>query len=269
MNTFACLDGKVAIVTGAATGIGAACAKELALAGASVMISDTDLGGCEKVSKELNAKGYTTSFSKQDVSSEDDWQRVTSETVDKYGSFDVLVNNAGIYTGGLLENNTLEAVRRVHQINVDSVFLGMKYAVAMMQPGGKSGNGGSIINLSSVAGIIGVPGHSAYGSTKGAVRSYSKHAAVELARLGHGIRVNSIHPGLIDTQMGSKVFDDFVDIGLAPDLDEAKQAVLQMIPMAKFGQAQDVANMVRFLASEEASYCTGAEFVIDGGMTAC
>lgn len=268
MSDFASLKGKVALVTGSATGIGAACARELACAGAKLMITDIDLAGSKKLSEELNSEGNTTFFSQLEVSDERAWQRVISETVMKCGGLDVLVNNAGIYTGGLLVDNPLEAVRRVHQINIDSVFLGMKYAAAAMQPSGSAGNGGSIINLSSVAGLIGVPGHSAYGSTKGAVKSYSKHAAVEFAKLGYGVRVNSVHPGLIDTNMGAKVFDDFVDIGLAPNLDDAEQAVLQMIPMAKFGQVQDVANMVRFLASDEAQYCTGAEFVVDGGMTA-
>ena len=232
------------------------------------MITDIDLAGCEKLSEELNSEGHTTFFSQLEVSDERAWQRVVLETVIKCSGLDVLVNNAGIYTGGVLVDNTLEAVREVHKVNVDSVFLGMKHTAAAMKPGGSAGNGGSIVNLSSVAGIIGVPGHSAYGSTKGAVRSYSRHAAVEFAGLGYGIRVNSVHPGLINTQMGAKVFDDFVDIGLAPHLEEAKQAVLQMIPMAKFGLVQDVANMVRFLASDEAQYCTGAEFVVDGGMTA-
>ena len=138
-----------------------------------------------------------------------------------------------------------------------------------MKPGGSAGKGGSIINLSSVAGLIGVPGHTAYGASKGAVRLYSKHAAVEFARLGYGIRVNSIHPGLIDTAMGRLVFDDFVATGLAPDLAAAEAAVLQMIPMALLGKVEDIAHMTRFLASDESGYCTGAEFVVDGGMTAC
>ncbi|MEE4146995.1 MAG: SDR family oxidoreductase [Halieaceae bacterium] len=268
MDNFASLKGKAALVTGAAGGIGAACARELAAAGASVMLSDINVADCERLSRSLNASGATTFFSAQDVTSEEDWARVVDATLANCGGLDVLVNNAGIYVGGTLDSNTLANVRRVNQINVESVFLGMKYAALAMKPGGAAGKGGSIINLSSVAGLIGVPGHTAYGASKGAVRLYTKHAAVEFARLGYGIRVNSIHPGLIDTDMGRLVFDDFVEVGLAPDLAAAEAAVLEMIPMAALGTAEDVARMTRFLASAESGYCTGAEFVVDGGMTA-
>jgi NAD(P)-dependent dehydrogenase (short-subunit alcohol dehydrogenase family) len=232
------------------------------------MLTDVNVEGCEKLSKALNTDGAATFFGAQDVTSEEAWQQTVANTVDRCGSLDILVNNAGIYTGGKLVDNTLEAVRRVHQTNVESVFLGMKYAAEVMQPGGRVGSGGSIINLSSVAGLIGVPGHTAYGSTKGAVRLYTKHAAVEFARLGYGIRVNSIHPGLIDTDMGRLVFKDFVEIGLAEDVAEGEAVALEMIPMAALGSVEDIARMTRFLASSESSYCTGAEFVVDGGMTA-
>lgn len=268
MDNFASLRGKTALVTGAAAGIGAACAKELVAAGASVMLTDINVSACEQLSRSLNAAGATTFSSAQDVTSEDDWSRVVDETLAQCAGFDVLVNNAGIYVGGTLDSNSLAAVRRVNQTNVESVFLGMKYAALAMKPGGAAGKGGSIINLSSVAGLIGVPGHTAYGASKGAVRLYTKHAAVEFARLGYGIRVNSIHPGLIDTDMGKLVFHDFVEVGLAPDLAAAEAAVLEMIPMAALGTPEDVARMTRFLASAESAYCTGAEFVVDGGMTA-
>lgn len=268
MGDFASLSGKVALVTGAATGIGAACARELSRAGATVMLTDINEAGCEKLAEELNAGGGRAFFAAQDVTVEQVWPQTIEQTVKQCGGLDILINNAGMYTGGKLVDNTLESVRRVHQVNVESVFLGMKYAAKAMQPGGLAGKGGSIVNMSSVAGLIGVPGHTAYGSTKGAVRLYTKHAAVEFARLGYGIRVNSIHPGLIDTDMGKLVFKDFVEIGLAPDLEAAEAAILQMIPLATLGAAQDIARMARFLASSESSYCTGAEFVVDGGMTA-
>jgi 3alpha(or 20beta)-hydroxysteroid dehydrogenase len=268
MGDFADLSGKVALVTGAATGIGAACARELSAAGATVMLTDVNVDGCQQLSNALNAKGAKTFFGAQDVTVEQEWKQTVEHTVDQCGGLDILVNNAGTYIGGKLVENTLEAVRKVHQVNVESIFLGMKHAAAAMQPGGSAGNGGSIINMSSVAGLIGVPGHTAYGSTKGAVRLYTKHAAVEFAKLEYGIRVNSIHPGLIDTDMGRLVFKDFVDIGVAADLVEAEEAILQTIPMAALGTPDDIARMTRFLASSESSYCTGAEFVVDGGMTA-
>jgi len=268
MSNFADLSGKVALVTGAGAGIGAACARELCAAGATVMLTDINLAGCEQLAGTLNAEGGKAFCGAQDVTVEETWPQTIDQTIDRCGGFDILVNNAGMYTGGKLEDNTLEAVRRVHQVNVESVFLGMKYAAVAMQPGGRAGRGGAIINMSSVAGLIGVPGHTAYGSTKGAVRLYTKHAAVEFARLGYGIRVNSIHPGLIDTDMGRMVFKDLVDIGVAADLEEAEAAIQQMIPLATLGAVEDIARMTRFLASSESSYCTGAEFVVDGGMTA-
>lgn len=268
MDHFASLEGKVALITGAAAGIGAACARELAVAGATVMFTDVNLQGCRQLSVELQQQGMTAFCARHDVASEEDWQRVINETLNQCGGLDVLVNNAGVYLGGTLVSNSLESVRRVHQVNVDSIFLGMKYAALAMKPGGAAGNGGSIINLSSVAGIIGLPGHTAYGSTKGAVRLYTKHAAVEFARFGYGIRVNSVHPGLIETSMGDQLFKDFVGIGLAVDPDAARSAVIDMTPIGRLGQPQDVANMVRFLASEASAYCTGSEFVIDGGMSA-
>jgi len=269
MGDFADLSGKVALVTGAATGIGAACGRELSAAGATVMLTDVNVDGCQHLSNALNAGGANAFFAAQDVTVEEQWKHTVDQTVGQCGGLDILVNNAGMYTGGTLVSNTLEAVRRVHQLNVESIFLGMKYAAEAMQPGGIAGKGGSIINMSSVAGLIGVPGHTAYGSSKGAVRLYTKHAAVEFAKLGYGIRVNSIHPGLIDTDMGKLVFKDFVEIGLAADLEEAEAIAFGMIPLASLGAVEDIARMTRFLASSESSYCTGAEFVVDGGMTAC
>ncbi|MEM1155519.1 MAG: glucose 1-dehydrogenase [Pseudomonadota bacterium] len=268
MSGFADLSGKVALVTGAAVGIGAACARELAAAGAKLMLTDVNASGCEQLAGELSEAGATALAGVQDVTDEQQWQQTVASTVEQCGGLDILVNNAGAYTGGLLVDNELEAVRKVHQINVESIFLGMKYAAQVMQPGGSAGRGGSIINLSSVAGLVGVPGHTAYGSTKGAVRLYTKHAAVEFGRLGYGIRVNSIHPGVIETAMGRMVFQDLVDIGISENLEEAEQAILDMIPLGNIGAVEDIARMTRFLASDEASYCTGAEFVVDGGMTA-
>lgn len=269
MNTaFNNLNGKVALVTGAAVGIGAACVEALAAAGARVMVTDIDSRAGEEAVGRWAEAGYDVAFVQQDVTREADWQRAVEATVRQFKGLDILVNNAGIFVGGTLMGNTLDEVQKVHQINVDSIFLGMKYAALAMQPNGAAGKGGSIINLSSVAGMVGVPGHSAYGSSKGAVRLYSKHAAVEFARLGYGIRVNSVHPGLIDTAMGDQVFEDFVGLGLAPDMDSARAFVNQMTPMGRLGKPEEVANVIQFLASDAASYVTGSEFVVDGGLTA-
>ncbi len=262
------LTGKVALVTGAAGGIGSACVRTLADAGASVLATDLDGKACEAVAFSLQAHDLEVVAMQQDVCDESRWRDVIDTAITKLGGLDIVVNNAGIYMGGTLESNTLEQVNRVHAVNVDSIFLGMKYSVEVMKPEGRAGQGGSIINLSSVAGLIGSPGHTAYGSTKGAVRLYSKHAAAEFGALGYGVRVNSVHPGLIDTEMGAAVFQDFVDIGMAASIDEARDYVLGLTALGRLGTVDDVASMVLFLASDASSYVTGAEFVVDGGLSA-
>lgn len=262
------LDGKVALVTGAAMGIGRATALQLARAGARVMLSDLDGDACAQTTAELAEIGLHVVSRQHDVSQERDWQSVIDATLQECGGLDVLVNNAGIFIGGMLLSNSLEQVQKVNAVNIDSIFLGMKYAAEAMKPGGAAGRGGSIINLSSVAGMKGVPAHSAYGSTKGAVRLYTKHAAVEFARLGYGIRVNSVHPGVTATAMGGQVFQDFVDLGMAPDIEAAKATIEQMIPMGRVGESQDIAHMIQFLASDASQYSTGSEFVVDGGLAA-
>jgi 3alpha(or 20beta)-hydroxysteroid dehydrogenase len=262
------LTGKVALVTGAAGGIGEACARALADAGAGVMLTDIDADAAARVAADIRAAGGVAHSMRQDVCDEDLWSTVVAATVERIGGLDVLVNNAGAYQGGLLESNTLDEVRRVHQINVESIFLGMRAAVRAMKPGGSAGRGGSIINLSSVAGLAGAPGHTAYGSTKGAVRLYTKHAAAEFGALGYGVRVNSVHPGVIETRMGDQVFEDFVEIGLSPSIEAAREFVLSMTSLGRLGTVDDVAAAVLFLASDAASYITGSELVVDGGMTA-
>jgi len=262
------IEGKVALVTGGAGGIGEACVRNLAQAGAKVMATDIDGDRCEAVAVNLREKGLDVIAMQHDVCEEERWKEVTDATLAELGGLDILVNNAGIDDGVLLEDDKLEVVNRLHRVNVDSIFLGMKYGVRAMKPGGAAGKGGSIINLSSVAGLIGVPGHSSYGSTKGAVRSYTKHAAVEFGTLGYGVRVNSVHPGIIDTNMGDKVIQDFVEMGMAGSVEEAQTLLKSMTALGRIGHVDDVANMVLFLASDASSYVTGAEFVVDGGLTA-
>ena len=266
-NSFS-LNNKVVLVTGAGAGIGRAIAKQLAGVRAQVMLSDIDSTTCAQACDELSTAGCRVASHAHDVTSEDDWKRVLTATVSRFNGLDVLVNNAGIYAGSMLLDSPIEQYRRLNKVNVESVFLGMKLAAEIMKIGGTVGNGGSIINMSSVAGLKGVSGDAAYGATKGAVRLCTKHLAVEFARLGYGIRVNSVHPGLIATDMGNQVLEDAVASGLAPDFDTANILFSQMIPMGHFGSGEDVANMVQFLASDASKYCTGAEFVVDGGLLA-
>lgn len=263
------LAGKVALVTGAASGIGAACTRRFAQSGAAVMASDIDGEKAEQLARELSDQGLEVKAIQHDVSQEADWKRVVDAIATWKGAWNVLVNNAGIYIGGRLEDNSLAQLHRINGINIDSIFLGTQFAAHAMKPNGRFGQGGSVINLSSIAGLIGVPGHAIYGATKGAVRSLTKHSAVEFAAFGYGIRVNSLHPGLIETEMGALVFKDFVEVGLAQSEDEARQILqTRMIPMGRLGSVEDIAQAAQFLASDASAYMTGSELTIDGGFTA-
>ncbi len=187
---------------------------------------------------------------------------------DRHGGLDVLVNNAGIALVQALVDTSLEQWHRVHAVNLDGVFLGTREAVAAMRPGGRAGRGGSIINISSVGGLIGSERLTAYCSTKGGVRLFSKSVAIECGRAGYGIRVNSVHPGNTDTPMFRRELQDMLDKGMAASLDEARRFFMDMQVLPMIGEPGDVAAMVLFLASDAARFVTGAEFVVDGGLTA-
>jgi 3(or 17)beta-hydroxysteroid dehydrogenase len=248
--------GKSAIVTGGAGGLGRAQALLLSREGARVVVSDTREAEARKVVEEINAQGGEAFFLRHDVSKDAEWERVMKETVSRFEKLDVLVNNAGVMIWKKIEDTSLEEWRWLMSINLDGVFLGTKHAMGVMK---KSG-GGSIVNISSVAGMIGTLDTSAYHASKGGVRIFTKAAALECSKAGYGynIRVNSIHPGVIKTPMVG---------GLLEDEDKMKTA-LGWIPMGHFGDPEDVAHGVLYLASDESRYITGTELVIDGGWTA-
>lgn len=241
------LDGKVALITGGAKGMGAIEAAQFVEAGAVVVISDVSDDAGSAVADSL---GDACNFLHQDVRSETDWATAIEAVVEQHGQLDVLVNNAGIAEGGgFMMDTELDLWERMVDVNQTGVFLGMRTAAPAMQ---KSG-GGSIINLSSMAGLRGTPRAHAYGATKWAVRGITKSAAIELAPMG--IRVNSVHPGLIDTDMLSGLGEDTIT------------QLLTNVPMGRLGRPEEVGRMVQFLASDDSSYCTGQEFVVDGGIT--
>ncbi len=260
--------GKVALVSGAAKGIGAACATLLAEQGAAVLVADVDAVAGQGVADGIAAAGGRAAFLPLDVTREADWQRGIDMALTRFGGLDVLVNNAGIAIVRTLLETTLEDWRRVHAVNVEGVFLGTRCAVEAMRPGGRAGRGGSIVNLSSVGGMIGAEGLSAYCSTKGAVRLFTKAVAIECGRARWGIRVNSVHPGNTDTPMFRQELEDMRAKGAVASVEEALKFYMNMQVLPEIGQPRDIAAMVLFLASDAARFVTGAEFVVDGGLTA-
>lgn len=262
------LDGRVALVTGAGKGLGSAIARTLAAAGARVVVTDILEDAGQATADDLRAAGAEALFVAHDVTDEAQWEQAVAAAVARFGRLDVLVNNAGIEVPALITDCSVHSFRRTLDVNVTGVFLGMKHGIRAMAPGGPSGQGGAIVNLSSVAGIIGAVAHSAYCASKGAVRLLTKAAAVECARLGRNVRVNSIHPGVIETDMGVNFIRGFVDLGLAPDAATSAAGILAMHPLGRFGDPDDVANAVLYLASDASKWVTGAELSVDGGLAA-
>lgn len=260
------LDGKVALISGGARGLGAEQAH--AQFGAHVVVSDVLDQACEETAASIRNAGGKASAVHHDVTSESQWEQVVDAVIRDHGGFDVLINNAGIEQLELVAEHRSDDFRRMLDVNVMGVFLGLKYGVKAMMPGGRAGKGGSIINTSSIAGLIGCAALSGYGATKGAVRLMTKAAAVECAQLKTGIRVNSVHPGLISTQMANSFFTRYTRIGLAPSYEAGEEAFKAMTPMGSLGTPGDVAAGVLFLASDASKWMTGAELVIDGGYTA-
>ena len=253
------VEGKIAIVTGGANGIGRAVCRRFAEEGAIVTVADVNAEQGQALAAEL---GGEAGFIALDVRSEQGWQSLMDAVLARHGRLDVLVNNAGILATTQhqsIDDIGIDEWRAVQAVNAEGVFLGCRAGVKAMKPGG----GGSIINLSSIAGIIGTPQIVAYGASKGAVRQMTKSIAIDCARKRYGIRCNSVHPGLIDTDMGT----ESMGLGGGDPAENLKTRV-EATPMGERGEALDIANGILFLASDEAKHMTGAELVIDGGLTA-
>ena len=256
--------GKVALVTGGASGIGRAIAELLSEEGATVVVTDIDdLRGPEVVAGIRNA-GRQALFLSHDVTSEQRWVGIIAEIERGFGRLDVLVSNAGIGIGApSIVDMSLEDWRRQTAINLDGVFLSVKYSLPLMRKTG----GGSIIMMSSLAGLRGAPTLAGYSATKGGVRLFAKSVAMECASAGDGIRVNSVHPGIIDTPIWGKIPAGGIATGQNAPIDCEELAQLAT-PLRRAGQAREIAQGVLYLASDASSYVTGTELVIDGGMFA-
>ncbi len=261
------LDGRVCLVSGAAKGIGAAIAQAFAAAGGTVVVTDLDGAGAEKTAAAIVAGGGKAAGHRHDVTSEADWERVVGAAVAAFGGLDVLVNNAGLFLARGIEEMTIEEWRWLSGPNLEGVLLGTKHGIkAMKDPARRKGSTGSIVNLSSIAGLIGSARVSAYCMTKGGVRIFTKAIAMECAELGYNIRCNSIHPGIIDTDMGMAAMDRRAP-GVNDPAEKRKAGALAH-PLGRMGQADDIARAALYLASEDSSFVTGTELVVDGGITA-
>jgi NAD(P)-dependent dehydrogenase (short-subunit alcohol dehydrogenase family) len=252
------VDNKIALVTGAAQGLGAAIAVMLANEGAKVALSDLNVDGAGEVASSINDRHPGSALAlRQDVADEAGWQRVLQQVKAEFGGLNILVNNAGIGSIASVEDESYENWRHVHSVDLDSVFLGCKYGVPLIAESG----GGSIINISSISGIIAGHNLAAYNSAKAAVRHLSKSVALHCARSGNKIRCNSVHPVFIDTP----ILDGMARGG---DRSAVMQKLGRQIPIGRVGQPDDVAYAVLYLASDESSFVTGSEIKVDGGISA-
>jgi NAD(P)-dependent dehydrogenase (short-subunit alcohol dehydrogenase family) len=258
------VQGKIALVTGGASGIGAACAATLAREGAKVVVSDIDDALGKQTVSRIEASGGEAIYLRQDVTDELRWAEVVSEIERRYGGLNILVSNAGIGVGSpSIVDMTLADWRRQTAINLDGVFLSVKYCIPLMRRSG----GGSIIMMSSVAGLRGSAFLAGYCATKGGVRLFAKSIAMECALADDGIRVNSVHPGIIDTPIWGKIPNGGGQLGHNSPM-RAEELAKAGVPLGRAGQAQDIADGVLFLASDASRYVTGTELIIDGGITA-
>jgi 3(or 17)beta-hydroxysteroid dehydrogenase len=250
------VEGKVALITGAASGLGAATARMLVREGAQVALTDLNEEAGQALAKEL---GMAARFWRLDVTQEEDWSSVVDAVLVTFGRLDVVVNNAGIGIAKDVEALSLKEWRLVNAVNLDGVFLGCKHGIrGMRQCGAK----GSIINMSSVAGLVGAAALPAYCASKGGVRLLTKSVALHCAKQGYGIRCNSVHPVFVDTPMVDSL------AGLTGDVAKGKERMAKGIPIGRLGEPDEVAYAVLYLASDESRLMTGSEFVLDGGTTA-
>jgi len=263
------LDGKVALVSGAARGIGAETARKMAAAGASVVIGDVLAERVRETAKEITGAGGKALALALDVTSEDSWSAAVGAATKQFGKLDILVNNAGIFLGKDMMDATLEEWNRLVAINMTGVWLGTKAcAPALAESGKASRHGSAIVNLASVAGLVGSQLDPLYSMSKGGVTLFTKSSALAFACKGWRIRVNSIHPGVIETDMGAQTFVSRARQAGSNDVEGARSVAARQHPIGRLGVAEDIALGIVFLASDDAGFMTGSGMVVDGGLTA-
>jgi len=260
------LTGRKALVTGGARGLGAGMAEALARAGAAVMIGDVLEGDGEKTAAALREEGATVGFVRLDVTDEASWEAAVAVTIAELGGLDILVNNAGIEITALLADFEAADLRSMLDVNVVGTALGIKHAFRAMRPDGPAGQGGAIVNVASVAATIAFPAIGGYSATKSAVDRLTRVAAQESGKLGYGVRVNCVYPGLVPTIMGAQLAGDMAALGLWPSVEACVGDVIGLTPLGRLGEVADMADAVVFLASDGARFVTGAGLPVDGGM---
>jgi len=263
------LDGKVALISGAARGIGGETAQLMAKVGATVVVADVldDLG--RQTVEAIRASGGQAEYAHLDVAREEDWIAAIGLTTGRFGKLDILVNNAGVFVGKSIEEISLDEWNKLVAVNMTGVFLGTKLAAPALRDAAKSSEHGSaIVNLASIAGIVGSQLDPLYSMTKGGVTLFTKSAALEFGRKGYRIRVNSIHPGVIQTDMGEQTFVARARRTGSNDTAPVRQLVSDSVPWGRLGVPMDIAKGIVFLASDDSGYMNGAGLVVDGGFTA-
>jgi 3(or 17)beta-hydroxysteroid dehydrogenase len=261
------VDGKVAIVTGAGGGIGRATAELLVDCGAKVVVTDVDDEALAATVERIKLKGADVISLRHDVANDDDWRQAISAAIDVFGGFEILVNNAGIFLQKSIEETVFEEYERVMRVNVWGVMQGTKYAIQSMKERiGESHQAGTIVNVASVAAIKGSPFGSIYSASKGAVRSFTRSMAREVAALKYNIRVNAIYPGIIDTTMGAAAMKRIAD-SAGESNNRGRELAEDMHLIRRIGDPLDIAKGIVYLASEDAAFVTGTELVVDGGFS--
>ncbi|WP_134766200.1 glucose 1-dehydrogenase [Nocardioides sp. 1609] len=257
------LTGRTALVTGGAQGLGEGMARALAAAGATVVIADLQDEAAGTVAASLGEGHGAVHL---DVTDEAGWEAAVASAVERTGRLDVVVNNAGVEVSSLMADVEVADIRTMLDVNVLGTALGIKHALRTMRPGGAAGHGGSIVNISSVAATIAFPGIPIYSATKSAVDRLTRVAAMEAGKLGWGVRVNCVYPGLVPTAMGQGLAVDMATLGLFESPEAAVGAVIEQTPLGRLGEVADMADAVVFLASDAARFITGTGLSVDGGM---